>query len=145
MIGLVQRVTTATVTIQGETIAQIDRGILVFVGIRKEDAKQNAERLMKRLLSFRIFPDQHGKMNLSVQDVEAGLLIVPQFTLVADTRSGTRASFTAGANPAAANNLFQNLIEIARGSYRQVAFGEFGADMQVSLTNDGPVTFVLEA
>lgn len=143
MIGLLQRVTTARVVVD-ETIAEIGRGILVLVGVQPLDTPQTAERLLERLLGYRVFPDADGKMNLSLRDIDGGLLLVPQFTLAADTRKGTRASFTSAAPPALGRELFAYLLACAKTAHTIVASGRFGADMQVSLTNDGPVTFWLE-
>ncbi len=145
MIGLLQRVRAARVEVGGETVGEIGRGILVFVGVERGDDEARAARLLERLLAYRVFPDPSGRMNLSVRDIGGGLLLVPQFTLAADTAKGTRASFTPAAEPALAARLFDYLIEAARRAHRPVAAGRFGADMQVTLTNDGPVTFWLKA
>ena len=145
MIGLLQRVTTAQVAVDGAVIGRIDRGLLVLVGVQKGDDASRAERLLERLLGYRVFPDPAGKMNLSLRDIGGGLLLVPQFTLAADTKKGTRASFTSAAAPAEGERLFDHLVEQARAVHPAVATGRFGADMQVSLTNDGPVTFWLAA
>jgi D-tyrosyl-tRNA(Tyr) deacylase len=145
MIGLLQRVTTAQVAVDGAVIGRIDRGLLVLVGVQKGDDASRAERLLERLLGYRVFPDPAGKMNLSLRDIGGGLLLVPQFTLAADTKKGTRASFTPAAPPAEGERLFDHLVEQARAVHPAVATGRFGADMQVSLTNDGPVTFWLAA
>ncbi len=144
MIGLIQRVTAADVRIDGEIVGAIARGMLVLVAVRREDTGGSAERLLERLLDYRIFPDADGRMNLSTREVGGGLLLVPQFTLAADTRKGTRAGFSGAAEPALARRLFEHLLEVARASYPHVSAGVFGADMQVSLINDGPVTFWLE-
>lgn len=143
MIGLLQRVTEASVTVQGKNIASIERGILVLVGVEKEDSETQSERLLERLLGYRVFPDEQGKMNLSLQDISGGLLLVPQFTLVANTQKGTRASFTSAAPAEQGESLFNHLVQHACAHYPKVASGRFGADMQVSLVNDGPVTFWL--
>jgi D-aminoacyl-tRNA deacylase len=145
MIGLIQRVTAADVRIDGEIVGTISRGMLVLVAVRREDTEVCAERLLKRLLDYRIFPDAEGRMNLSTREVGGGLLLVPQFTLAADTKKGTRAGFSGAAEPALARRLFEHLLREARASYPHVSAGVFGADMQVSLINDGPVTFWLEA
>lgn len=145
MIGLLQRVSQASVVIGGETIARIERGLLVLVGIERGDALATADRLLERLLGYRVFADATGKMNLSVRDIAGGLLLVPQFTLAADTTKGMRASFTPAAEPADGKRLYDYLLEQARRQYPSVASGVFGADMQVALTNDGPVTFWLRA
>jgi D-tyrosyl-tRNA(Tyr) deacylase len=143
MIGLLQRVTQAGVSIDGKSIAGIGRGILVLVGVEKSDTQENCLRLADRLLSYRVFPDQSGRMNLSVSDIDGGILLVPQFTLAADTRKGTRASFTSAAAPESASLLFYRLVEEIRCRHARTASGIFGADMQVALVNDGPVTFWL--
>jgi D-tyrosyl-tRNA(Tyr) deacylase len=145
VIGLLQRVSQASVVIGGETIARIERGLLVLVGIERGDAPATADRLLERLLGYRVFADATGKMNLSVRDIAGGLLLVPQFTLAADTTKGMRASFTPAAEPADGKRLYDYLLEQARRQYPSVASGVFGADMQVALTNDGPVTFWLRA
>ena len=145
MIGLIQRVTRAEVRIGEETVGAISRGVLALIAVRPADSEASAERLLERLLDYRIFPDADGRMNLSTREVGAGLLLVPQFTLAADTRKGTRAGFSGAAEPALARRLFEHLLARARASYPHVSAGVFGADMQVSLINDGPVTFWLEA
>ncbi len=145
MIGLLQRVSRASVTVEGETLGRIDRGLLVLVGVQKGDDERRADRLLERILGYRVFPDAGGRMNLSLRDVGGGLLLVPQFTLAADTRKGTRASFTAAAPPEEGRRLFHHLLEQARRRHPETAAGRFGADMQVELVNDGPVTFWLES
>ena len=144
MIGLVQRVTGAQVRIDGEIVGAISRGILVLVAVQPADTEGSAGRLLERLLDYRVFPDAEGRMNLSTRQVGGGLLLVPQFTLAADTHKGTRAGFSGAAEPALAKRLFEHLVSTARASYPHVSAGVFGADMQVSLINDGPVTFWLE-
>jgi D-tyrosyl-tRNA(Tyr) deacylase len=144
MIGLLQRVSAAQVHVDGELIGAIGRGLLVLVGIERGDGEAQADRLLDRLLGYRVFPDAGGKMNLSVRDVAGGVLLVPQFTLAADTRKGTRPSFTPAAAPEDGARLFEYLLELAHRQYPIVVGGRFGADMQVSLTNDGPVTFWLQ-
>jgi D-tyrosyl-tRNA(Tyr) deacylase len=144
MIGLLQRVTQASVTVDGETIAQIEQGLLVLVGVEKNDSEAQADKLLHRLLGLRVFADSEGKMNLSVRDIHGGLLFVPQFTLPADTRKGTRPSFSSAAQPEQGKNLFTYLLDKAGADYPHVASGRFGADMQVALVNDGPVTFWLQ-
>ncbi|NBC14732.1 MAG: D-tyrosyl-tRNA(Tyr) deacylase [Gammaproteobacteria bacterium] len=144
MIGLLQRVSQASVTVDGAVVGAIDRGLLVLVGVQKHDDEARAERLLERLLGYRVFPDDAGRMNLSARDIGGGLLLVPQFTLAADTKKGTRASFTSAAPPADGERLFDHLVARARAAHEHVATGRFGADMQVSLTNEGPVTFWLE-
>ena len=143
MIGLLQRVTRADVSVQGSIIARIDRGLLVFVAVHRDDAERDTERLAERIISYRVFPDTSCRMNRSLQDESAGLLLVPQFTLAADTRKGTRASFTKAASPEKGAAYFEQLVKHCRGQIECVETGQFGADMQVSLINDGPVTFWL--
>ena len=141
MIGLLQRVTHASVEVHEKTIASIGRGLLVLIGVEKEDSRAQADRLLERLLGYRVFPDHEGKMNLSLTDVRGGLLLVPQFTLPADTRKGMRPSFSSAAPPDQGRELFDYLLAQAQAGHQAVAAGTFGADMQVTLTNDGPVTF----
>ena len=143
MIGLLQRVTQARVEVDGQIVGQIDQGLLVLVGVQKHDTTQSAQRLVERLLGYRVFADADGKMNLSVKDINGGLLLVPQFTLAADTKKGMRPSFSSAAPPETGQQLFNELVTIAKQQHELVATGAFGADMQVSLTNDGPVTFIL--
>ena len=145
MLGLLQRVTQASVTVEGRRVGAIARGLLVLVGVERGDSEPQAGRLVERLLGYRVFPDDQGRMNLSLSDIGGGLLLVPQFTLAADTRKGTRPGFSTAAEPARARELFVALVECARAAHRNVETGEFGADMQVQLINDGPVTFLLEA
>jgi len=145
MIGLIQRVTSAEVRIKGAVVGAIGRGLLVLVAVRPGDTEASAERLLERLLAYRVFPDAEGRMNLSTRETGGGLLLVPQFTLAADTRKGTRAGFSTAAEPEQARRLFGYLVERAQASYAPVSAGVFGADMQVSLINDGPVTFWLES
>lgn len=144
MIGLLQRVCNASVTVEGQCIAEIGTGLLVFVGVEKGDAAAQAERLLERLLGYRVFSDAQGRMNLSVTDIQGGLLLVPQFTLAADTKTGMRPGFACAAEPAAGRHWFEFLLQSAQGRYPQVTSGRFGADMQVALVNDGPVTFWLQ-
>lgn len=144
MIGLLQRVTKASVSVDGAIIASIERGLLVFVGIEQGDDESIAERLLTRLLGYRVFPDDAGRMNLSLAEIGGGLLLVPQFTLAADTRKGARPSFSSAASPDEGRRLYDYLVLLARTTYTHVATGQFGADMQVSLVNDGPVTFWLQ-
>ena len=145
MIALIQRVTQAEVRIEARCVAQIGRGVLALIGVRRADTAAEAERLAARLLAYRIFPDAHGRMNLPVTAVCGAVLLVPQFTLAADTASGTRAGFSTAAEPQLARRLFTHLQECVARAYAPVSAGVFGADMQVSLINDGPVTFWLEA
>jgi D-tyrosyl-tRNA(Tyr) deacylase len=145
MIGLIQRVSKASVAVDGECVGRIGRGLLAFIGVEKGDDEATAKRLLERMLTYRVFPDPAGKMNLSLQDISGGLLLVSQFTLVADTRKGTRPSFSSGATPAEGERLFHYLVQLARVGHGDVETGIFGAHMQVSLVNDGPVTFWLQA
>jgi D-aminoacyl-tRNA deacylase len=144
MIALIQRVACARVVVDGKTVGAIERGILALIGIQSSDTPAKVEKLLERLLTYRIFPDDAGKMNLDLRQIEGDLLVVPQFTLVADTQSGSRPSFSTGAPPALAQGLFEQLLATARQAHPRVEAGIFGADMQVSLVNDGPVTFWLE-
>ncbi len=144
MIGLLQRVTQARVDVHSQTIAEINTGLLVLVGIEKQDSPTKADRLLKRLLGYRIFSDTAGKMNLSLTDIQGELLLVPQFTLPADTKKGMRPSFSSSAPPEQGKELFEYLLNQAKERHAKVAAGEFGADMKVSLTNDGPVTFWIQ-
>jgi D-aminoacyl-tRNA deacylase len=143
MIGLLQRVSSASVTVDGTEIGRIARGLMVLVGVERGDGAAQADRLLERLLTYRVFADEAGKMNLSLKDVSGGLLLVPQFTLAADTRKGTRPGFSSAADPAEGKKWFDELVVRARIAHPLVQTGAFGADMQVSLTNDGPVTFWL--
>jgi len=143
MIGLLQRVSQASVAVEGDVVGAIGRGLMVLVCAEKGDTEREAEALLAKLLGYRVFSDEAGKMNRSVTDVEGGLLLVPQFTLAADTRSGTRPSFSPAAAPEEGRRLFDHFVRQARERHAKVETGRFGADMQVSLTNDGPVTFWL--
>jgi D-tyrosyl-tRNA(Tyr) deacylase len=143
MMGLLQRVTRAEVVVAGRRVAAIDDGLVVLIGVERDDAEAEADRLVERLLGYRVFADQHGKMNLSVADVNGGLLLVPQFTLPADTNKGTRPSFTPAAPPDKGERLFDYLVKRAELRHPRVETGRFGAHMAVTLTNDGPVTFML--
>jgi D-tyrosyl-tRNA(Tyr) deacylase len=145
MIALLQRVTEARVGIVGEIVGEIGRGLLVLAAVRREDELPDAQRLAERILGYRVFPDDAGRMNRSLADVGGELLLVPQFTLAADTRKGTRASFTRAAAPEKGRVLFEALVDVCRHSPLKVETGRFGADMQVALVNDGPVTFWLES
>lgn len=144
MIGLLQRVREARVDVNGSTVGAIERGLLVLVGVQKGDQEARADRLLERLLGYRVFPDAQDRMNLSIRDIRGGLLLVPQFTLAANTKKGTRPSFTSAAAPDEGRRLFDYLVCRARDAHETVATGEFAADMQVRLINDGPVTFWLE-
>lgn len=145
MIALIQRVLHASVVVDGDTVGEIGPGLLALVGVRPEDDEKSAARLVERILGYRVFGDDAGRMNRSLSDTAGGLLLVPQFTLAADTRKGTRASFTSAAEPVRARALFDHAVSVARGAHAVVATGRFGADMAVSLTNHGPVTFWLES
>jgi D-tyrosyl-tRNA(Tyr) deacylase len=144
VIGLLQRVAEASVRVGGETVGEIDRGLMVLLGVEKGDSEAQADRLLERLLGYRVFPDENDKMNLSLRDIGGGLLLVPQFTLPADTRKGTRPSFTTAAPPDEGRRLFDYFVSQARTAHNPVETGRFGADMQVSLINNGPVTFWLQ-
>ena len=144
MIGLLQRVGEASVRVEGHVTGQIARGLLVLVGVEKHDTHAHAQRLLERILGYRVFPDESGKMNLSLTDIRGGLLLVPQFTLAADTRKGTRPSFSSAASPELGAGMFGHFVRIARELHDEVETGVFGADMKVSLVNDGPVTFWLQ-
>lgn len=144
MIGLLQRVARARVEVGGHCIGEVQRGLLVLIGIESDDDEHTARRLLERLLGYRVFADDNGKMNLSLCDVSGGLLLVPQFTLAADTHKGMRPSFTPAAPPDKGRQLFEYLVSLAKQQYPDVASGSFGADMQVTLTNDGPVTIWLQ-
>lgn len=144
MIGLLQRVNQACVSVAGSDVAAIGPGILVLVGVQRGDAEEQAKRLAERLLNYRVFADAEGKMNLSVKQTGGGVLLVPQFTLAANTRKGTRASFARAAEPAEGRRLYEQLHTLVANQHSPVASGVFGADMQVSLVNDGPVTFWID-
>jgi len=144
MIALIQRVSEASVRVESQTVGAIGRGVLALIGVRRGDDTASADRLLERLLTYRIFPDEQGKMNLSLRDIQGELLLVSQFTLAADTQKGTRAGFSTAAAPDDARRLYDHLLDRARASHGSVAAGVFGANMQVSLVNDGPVTFWLE-
>jgi len=144
VIGLLQRITEARVEVKGETVGAVGAGLLVLIGVQRGDMERQADRLLERLLNFRVFPDDDGKMNLDLRAVKGGLLLIPQFTLAADTRKGTRPSFTSAAPPQESKVLFDYLLKQARAVHDPVDTGQFGAHMLVSLTNDGPVTFWLE-
>ena len=145
MKGLLQRVSSARVEVAGEIVGAIDQGLLVLVAVEPGDTVAQADKLLHKLLNYRVFGDELGKMNRSLADVEGGLLLVSQFTLAADTQSGLRPSFSTAAPPALAAELFDYLLDRAGVMHGKVASGRFGADMQVHLVNDGPVTFLLQA
>lgn len=140
MIALLQRAARAEVEVAGRVVASIGRGLLVFYCAERGDASEDCERLLGRVLRMRCFPDEAGRMNRSVQDIDAALLVVPQFTLAADTSSGNRPGFSGAAAPQEGERLFDRFVACARAAHRHVACGTFGADMQVGLVNDGPVT-----
>ncbi|OQX38668.1 MAG: D-tyrosyl-tRNA(Tyr) deacylase [Oceanospirillales bacterium LUC14_002_19_P2] len=144
MKGLIQRVSHASVVVAGETVGAIDSGLLLLLGVEKDDDEQKADKLLDRVLRYRVFSDDNGKMNLSLADTGGGLLVVSQFTLVADTRKGLRPSFSSGATPEKGNALYDYFVKQAYLRHPDVASGVFGADMKVSLLNDGPVTFMLD-
>ncbi len=145
MIGLIQRVSEASVAVDGQIIGSIGTGLLALIGIEQGDGPAEAERLAARLLAYRVFEDDAGKMNLNLTQVGGGILLIPQFTLVADTGSGNRPGFSNAANPDQARALFDALIAAARSRWNNVETGQFGANMDVGLVNQGPVTFWLEA
>ncbi|WP_043530959.1 D-aminoacyl-tRNA deacylase [Litchfieldella xinjiangensis] len=144
MRALIQRVRRASVDVEGRRIGAIDHGLLALIGVEKGDSEARADKLLHKLLHYRIFGDAEGKMNLDLQQTNGGLLLVSQFTLAADTGRGLRPSFSSAAPPDEGERLFAYLVEQARSRWPNVATGEFGADMQVELVNDGPVTFLLE-
>ena len=144
MKALLQRVSRASVTVAGEVVGEIDRGLLVLLGLDQGDDDALASRMLDKLLAYRVFPDEQGRMNRSVTDIDGGILLVSQFTLSADTRKGLRPSFSSALPPGDAEPLYQRTLASLRQRHDRVAAGEFGADMQVSLVNDGPVTFLLE-
>lgn len=144
MKALIQRVNSANVTVSGEVVGSIGKGILVLLGVERDDDAAKCQRLAERISNYRIFTDDDGKMNLNVKQIAGELLVVSQFTLVADTKKGTRPGFSKGASPELGDQLYQTFVECCKGLDLPTATGQFGADMQVSLVNDGPVTFMLE-
>ncbi|MDP1674977.1 MAG: D-aminoacyl-tRNA deacylase [Burkholderiales bacterium] len=144
MIALLQRVSAGEVVVEGRVVGAISRGLLVLLAVEAGDTRKEADKLLERLLDYRVFADAQGRMNLSLRDVGGGLLLVPQFTLAADTRKGLRPSFSTAAPPEEGRRLFEHVVDTARALHAPVAQGEFGADMKVTLTNDGPVTFWLQ-
>ena len=144
MIALLQRVTEAAVEVNGQTIAAIGPGLLVLVAVEKDDSEAQVYRLASRLINYRVFPDENDRMNLDVQQASGEVLLVPQFTLAADTGRGNRASFTPAASPAEGQRLYEEFVRVVSGIFPRVRSGKFGANMQVSLVNDGPVTFWLQ-
>lgn len=145
MIALIQRVSEAEVRVEGERIGHIGTGLLALIGVERDDDERNVARMLERLLGYRVFPDEAGRMNRSLTDIGGGLLLVPQFTLAADTRKGTRPDFSNAASPQLAQMLFDALVQGASQVHAHVACGRFGADMAVALVNQGPVTFRLDA
>jgi len=143
MLTILQRVTMAKVTVNDQEIGRIHTGIMALLAVEKDDSEKEAQRLLERILNYRMFADADGRMNLSLRDINGGLLLIPQFTLAADTNSGNRPSFTPAATPEKGKRLFDYIQKLATSIYSPVAFGQFGADMQVMLVNDGPVTFML--
>jgi len=144
MIALIQRVREAHVDVDGRTVGRIGPGLLALVAVQPNDGEAQAQRMLERLLGYRVFADAEGKMNLSLADTRGGLLLVSQFTLAADTAKGMRPSFTSAASPEAGRRWFERLVELARARHSPVEIGRFGAHMEVALVNDGPVTFRLE-
>ena len=143
MKALIQRVTSASVVAAGDTVGAINQGLLVFIGVEKNDTLIEANKMINKLLSYRVFTDSEGKMNLSVSDIAGGVLLISQFTLAADTKSGTRPGFSTAKPPVEAESLYDCMVECFKTKHSDVASGVFGADMQVFLVNDGPVTFLL--
>ncbi len=144
MKGLIQRVSHASVCVEGETVGAINAGVLLLLGIERDDDEQKIDKLLHKLLNYRIFSDGDGKMNLSVSDIDGGILVISQFTLAADTRKGLRPGFSTAAVPDVAEDLYQTFVKKLKSQYRKVETGIFAADMKVELLNDGPVTFMLE-
>jgi D-tyrosyl-tRNA(Tyr) deacylase len=144
LIALLQRVRTASVSVNDDCIGQIDQGILALIGVQPDDDDTLMRHFVSRILNYRMFSDEQGKMNLSLVDIQGGLLLVPQFTLAANTRKGRRPSFTSAATPKHGEEIFHAMVAVARSCYNTVESGQFGADMQVELINDGPVTFLLD-
>ncbi|MES2603701.1 MAG: D-aminoacyl-tRNA deacylase [Pseudomonadota bacterium] len=145
MLALIQRVSSASVSVEGSVVGSIDHGLLLLLGIEKADTEQQAEKLLQKVLAYRVFADAAGKMNLGLRDVQGGLLVVSQFTLAADTDKGLRPSFSSAKAPAEAEQLYEYFLASARAAYEKVEAGRFGADMKVALVNDGPVTFLLKS
>jgi len=143
MLTIIQRVTQASIVIDGDVIASIDQGIVALIGIEKEDTKADVERLCRKILGYRIFSDANDKMNRNIQEINGSLLLIPQFTIVADTRKGLRPSFSSAESPQKSKLIFDYFCDFAKQNYSKISTGRFGADMKVSLCNDGPVTFTL--
>ena len=144
MKALIQRVSSSQVKVDGKVAGSIENGLLVFVGLEKQDTKLLADRMINKIITYRVFPDENQKMNLSLNDIQGELLIISQFTLAADTKNGTRAGFSTAMPPSEAENLYDYLVNKAKSSNLKIQTGIFGADMKVSILNDGPVTFLLE-
>ena len=144
MKALIQRVSSSQVNVSGKKVGSIEKGLLVFLGLEKQDTRPMAEKMINKIISYRVFPDQNQKMNLSLQDINGEILVISQFTLAADTKNGTRAGFSTAMLPADAESLYDYFVEITKSSSLKVETGIFGADMKVSLINDGPVTFLLK-
>jgi D-tyrosyl-tRNA(Tyr) deacylase len=144
MIALIQRVTQASVSVDGIQIGAIERGIMALIAVEKQDSEKSAQRLFERIVNYRIFPDADDRMNLNLPAIQGGLLLIPQFTLAADTNSGNRPSFTPAASPKKGEALFNYFVSYAKNNFSPIQTGQFGANMQVALINDGPVTFTLK-
>lgn len=144
MIALIQRVTQASVSVDGIQIGAIERGIMALIAVEKQDSEKSAQRLFERIVNYRIFPDADDRMNLNLPAIQGGLLLIPQFTLAADTNSGNRPSFTPAASPKKGEALFNYFVSYAKNNFSPIQMGQFGANMQVALINDGPVTFTLK-
>lgn len=144
MIALIQRVSAASVSVKHKNIGEIETGLLALIGVQPDDNEQSADKLLHKLLHYRVFEDEQQRMNLSLQDIQGGLLLVPQFTLAADTAKGLRPGFSTAASPQEGKRLFDYLVTRAQENYKKVASGVFGADMQVTLVNEGPATFWLQ-
>ncbi len=144
MIALIQRVSAASVSVNKKNIGEIETGLLALIGVQPDDNEQSADKLLHKLLNYRVFEDEQQRMNLSLQDIQGGLLLVPQFTLAADTAKGLRPGFSTAASPQAGKKMFDYLVTQSQANYKKVASGVFGADMQVALVNEGPATFWLE-
>jgi len=144
MKALIQRVSSSQVKVDGKLVGSVEKGLLVFLGLEKQDTRSMADKMINKIISYRLFPDQNQKMNLSLKDINGEILIISQFTLAADTKNGTRAGFSTAMPPLDAESLYDYFVENTRSSDLKVETGIFGSDMKVSLVNDGPVTFLLE-
>jgi D-tyrosyl-tRNA(Tyr) deacylase len=144
MKALIQRVSSSQVKVDGKLVGSVEKGLLVFLGLEKQDTRSMADKMINKIISYRLFPDQNQKMNLSLKDINGEILIISQFTLAADTKNGTRAGFSTAMPPLDAESLYDYFVENTRSSGLKVETGIFGADMKVSLVNDGPVTFLLQ-